>query len=285
MRLTVKQLDRYVNEFRFTTGPIYIGRHVNSQIFLPGRAVSRQHAVIYATNDGKWMVEDLASANKTLLNDQEIQKAEIQNGDLLRITDFTIEVKLEDSTDIDMPIHLEDTLAPAGAMQIIVRRPAAEHAPAIKFPAKRMSDFAQATEAICKADTLDEMIGILLRIATTQFSAWHCWCALRPQPEGPMTYHAGKKRDGLSVELADIKFGDKITEAIDKGQFLLMPRIPAKIREQRIQSVMIAPVMSRGGCFGVIYIDNAPDHEHYTISDLDYLILLAIHTAVILENF
>jgi GAF domain-containing protein len=170
-------------------------------------------------------------------------------------------------------------------MQVIVRRPDAEHAPAIRFPAKRISDFALATETICKADSLDEIVHALLRIAATQFLSWHCWCALRGRPDGPMTCHAGKQRDGRSVELSDIRFSDKITEAIDTGRFLLIPRVPAQRREERMQSVMIAPIMDQAGCFGVIYIDNAPDHEHYTISDLDYLILLAIHTAVILENF
>jgi len=64
MRLVVKQNERTINEFRFNKGPIYIGRHTNSQVFLPGRAVSRQHAVIFKTYEGKWILEDLDSANK-----------------------------------------------------------------------------------------------------------------------------------------------------------------------------------------------------------------------------
>ena len=65
MRLVVKQGDRTVNELQFEKGPIYIGRHSNSQVFLPDKTVSRQHAVIYNTKDGQWVVEDLESANKT----------------------------------------------------------------------------------------------------------------------------------------------------------------------------------------------------------------------------
>ena len=52
-----------------------------------------------------------------------------------------------------------------------------------------------------------------------------------------------------------------------------------------IHSAMIAPVMGQAGCFGALYIDNDMSHEHYTLSDLDYLMLIAIHTAAILENF
>jgi hypothetical protein len=47
---------------------------------------------------------------------------------------------------------------------------------------------------------------------------------------------------------------------------------------------MIAPIMGPAGCFGVIYVDNSPDQGHYGLSDLDYLMLITIHTAAVLEK-
>ena len=41
---------------------------------------------------GKWVVEDLNSANKTFLNDNVIHKAELNDDDVVRIADFSIEV-------------------------------------------------------------------------------------------------------------------------------------------------------------------------------------------------
>jgi len=286
MRLVVKQNDRTVNEFRFGTGPIYIGRHTHSQIFLPDRAVSRQHAVIFSTQGEKWMVEDLDSANKTYLNDQAVHKVEIKTGDILRIVDFTIEIDLESDIDVDKTIHLEDTLIPGvRESQIIIRRPDSEYDPDVRLPAKRVKDFMRATEAICKADSPDQLLQALLSITLRQLTAFHSWCALRNQPTGPMTAHAGKRRDGQLVELDEIKLKEKITQAVEEKQFFLLPQIPAQTEEQRIRSAMIAPIIDPTGCFGVLYVDNAMDHEHYTLSDLDYLMLLAIHTAAILENF
>jgi pSer/pThr/pTyr-binding forkhead associated (FHA) protein len=298
MRLVVKQGNRLVNEFTFAKGPIYIGRHMHSQIFLPGRAVSRQHAVIFNTQDGKWMAEDLDSANKTYLNNNLIRKAEIKTGDILHITDFTIEINLEGNTGTGKAIDLEDTLikttygsedtlvtAPR-EMQIIVRRLDAEHAPDIKLPAKRTKDFVQATEVICKANGIDEVLRGLLDIAARQFKPYHTWCALRNQTTGPMTCHAGKKRGGETVQLSEIKLNEKIIEAVEKGRSLLLPRIPPQIEEdEKIRSAMIVPIVGQAGCFGVLYVDNDMAHEHYSLSDLDYAVLLAIHTAGILENF
>ena len=293
MRLVVKQDNRTLNEFQFTEGPIYIGRRSSSQIFLPDSTISKQHAVIYNTHDGKWMVEDLNSANKTYLNDEEIHKVEIKNGDVLRIAHFTIEINLEDDTDADAggPTHLEDTLHLEATLttpphEIVVRKPDAGHAPAMRLAAKRITDFSQATEAISKANNLDELLLTLLDTTLKQFSAFHVWCALRNEPAGPMTCHAGKKRTGQSVELSELKLNEKITQAVEKGQFLVMPRVSAQVEEEeRIRSAMIAAIMDPAGCHGVLYVDNAMVHEHYSLSDLDYLILLSIHTAAVMKNF
>ena len=303
MRLVVKRNGETVNEFRFSKGPIHIGRHAHSQVFLPDRAVSRQHAVIFVAQGGKWVVEDLDSANKTYLNKEAIDKAEIKTGDCLHIADFTIEITLEADIDADKAIHLEDTLisapgklkhAPtASARGITVRRPDVEDAPDITLPAKRIKDFLQATETICKANGLDEVLKALLSITSRQFGAYHVWCALRNQPTGPMTSHAGRRRDGQTVDLGEIKLNKEITEAIDKKEFLLLTQAPAQTEDegphlagtQKIRSAMIAPIMDPAGCFGVLYIDNAADQESYSLSDLDYAVLLAIHTAAIVENF
>ncbi|MBA7716528.1 hypothetical protein ES703_125601 [subsurface metagenome] len=286
MRLVVKKGNSIVSELQFDSGPIYIGRHSNSQVFLPDRTVSRQHAVIFTTQDGKWMAEDLDSANKTYLNDEAIHKAEIKTGDCLRIADFTVEVNLEDFAEAEKPIHVEDTLTTATRdSQIIVRRLDVEHAPDITLPAKRAQDFLQATEAICRANGLDEVLQVLLNIILRQFGAYHTWGALRNQATGPMTCHAGRGRDGQTVELSEIKLNEKINQAVEKGQFLLLPQVSAQIEDEKIRSAMIAPIIDPTGCFGVLYVDNAADREQYSLSDLDYLMLLAIHTAAILENF
>jgi len=290
MRLVVKQKDGPVREFQFTKGPISIGRADNSSVFLPDRTVSKQHAVISATEDGKWMVEDMDSANKTYLNDQATHKAEIKTGDCLQITDFTIEIDLEDKKEDDKKAQQEDTVTLEASLatpphEIVVRKPDAGHAPAMRLAAKRLTDFSQATETICEVNNLEELLLTLLNITLKQFSAFHVWCALREQPSGPMTYHAGKKRDGQAVQLSDLKLSDKINQAVEKGQSLVLPRVAADIEEKaRIRSAMIATIKRSAGCFGVLYVDNAMVHEHYSLSDLDYLMLLAIHTAAVLKK-
>lgn len=294
MRLIVKKSGRIINEFSFDSGPVYIGRYKYNQVFLPDLSVSRQHAAIFTTLDGKWVVEDMDSANRTFLNGEGIQKSELKTGDVLRISDFTIEIDLETTPAAVKPIHLEDTLVPESQnvkahseypKDIIIRKPELEHAPDIRLPAGRIRDFIQATELICRADGMEELLKTILNIILGQLKATQAWCALRDQPEGPMAYQEGKKRNGTTLMLSEIAINQKVTEAIGKNEFILLPRISSGQENETIQSAMIAPLIDPSGCFGVLYAANSANEEHYSLGDLDYLMLLAIHTAAIVENF
>ncbi len=297
MRLVVKKGDSIINELQFGAGPVNIGRHADSQVFLPNKTVSRYHAVLYSTQEGSWMIEDLDSVNKTFLNGTPVHKSAIKSGDTIRIVEFNIDINLADETIAGEPINLDDTLITAiddsaethhndpFEPKIVVRRTDSGRAPDIKLPVSRTAAFAHAAEAICKANDLDGVLKVLLTITLKQFSAGHVWAALRNKASGSMEVHAGKSRGGQSVTLEHLRLKDKINETIDKQQFLLVSRIPTKRGEQPIHSALIAPVAGEGGCFGVLYIDNDMAHQRYDISDLDYLMLLAIHTSTIVENF
>jgi len=71
---------------------------------------------------------------------------------------------------------------------------------------------------------------------------------------------------------------------LDEAANLLRAR-DRGINTPRVPPAMIAPIMDPSGCFGVLYVDNAGEKQYYTLSDLDYLMLLAIHAAAIVETF
>jgi GAF domain-containing protein len=286
MRLVVKKEDRLINEMRFTRGPIYIGRQAGSQVFLPDRAVSRQHAVIYTSKEGDWVVEDLDSPNKTYLNEDAIHKAAIHSGDTLRIADFVIEVNLENAVTDEQPINLQDTILHAtDEQQRIVRKPDAEDAPFIRIPARRARDFSQVAVAICKARTPEQMLLPLVEVLLKQFSAFHVWAALRKSPAGPMTTHAGRKRTTEAVALSEIALHEAITRAVDKHEYILLPRLTMQTGPNLIRSAMIVPMLASTDCHGVMYVANSTDHEHYSLAELDYLILIGLQAAAMTRTF
>lgn len=285
MRLVVKKEDRLINEMRFTRGPVYIGRQMGSQVFLPDRAVSRQHAVLYISKDGDWVAEDLDSPNKTYLNDAAIHKAVIHNGDKLRIGEFIIEVNLENGASDEQPINLQDTiLHTSSELQTLIRRPDAEDAPVIRIPARRARDFSQAVCAICKTRSHDQLLTQLLEILLKQFSAYHAWVALRKDPTGPMTTHGGRKRTTEAVQLSAITLHETITRAVDKHEYTLLPRLTIKTGGDPVHSAMIAPLLAGTDCYGVLYVANSTEHERYSLTDLDYLIFIAMQAAAVGRN-
>ncbi len=286
MRVVIKQLGNLINELTFDKGPIYMGRQAGTEVHLPHLSVSRQHAVIYSNQDGKWFAEDLGSSNKTYLNDGAIRKAEIKDGDLLRIANYTIEIHMRDDFGTGQPIDMADTLkAVVHGPQTVIRRVDAREAPDIKMPPRRGRDFIQAVANISTRHSPDQLLNALLDLIMKQFGAFHMWIGLRTETTGPMTSYTGKKRNGEELKLNDLMLQEAINNALEKNEYVLIPHVPRQKGYERIRSAIMAPVLGTKGCYGVIYADNAMDHEHYSLTDLDYLMLLSIHTGVLIERF
>jgi hypothetical protein len=286
MRVVVKQLGNLINELTFDEGPIYLGRQAGTQVHLPHLSVSRQHAVIYSTQEGKWFAEDLGSSNKTYLNDGAIRKAEIKDGDLLRIANYTVEIHLKDEFGTGRPIDMADTLkAVVHGPQTVIRKVDAKEAPDIKMPPRRAKDFIQAVANISTRRNTDELLSALLDLVMKQFGAFHLWIGLRKETTGPMAAYSGKKRSGESLRLSDLMLQEAVNNSLEKSEYVLIPHVPRQKGYERIRSAVMAPVLGTKGCYGVIYADNAMDHEHYSLTDLDYLMLLSIHTGVLIESF
>ncbi len=284
MRLLVKQSGRVINEVTFEDGPIYIGRQAGSDIFLPHRDISRQHAVIFSSEAGKWMIEDLDSSNKTFLNNEAIHKSEIKDGDVIGITECTIEVLLEErqekkrqplGTSAETRIH---------DIEKVVRRFKGLEAGPIRMPPKRAEDFAKATRAICEAGNLSNLHTKLLDIISEQFGSLGAWVGLRKKNEGPMDCQGGRRKSGETMKLTELVGQGDIAGAMENCQYVLLPQLPREILREGIRSVVIAPILRDQQCYGILYANNSKKQEHYSLEDIDYLMLLAIHTAAVMEQ-
>jgi len=285
MRLTVKRGEEQMNELRFSRGPIYVGRQIGSQIFLPDRAVSRQHTVLYTATDGKWIVEDLDSANKTYLNNEAVHKAEIKSGDVLKIADFHIEVHMEESDKQGAAVSLEDTLhATLHEPQVVLRNMEGTDAPLIRMQAKRSRDFSHAASAICKSSDMTGLVNTLLDLLFRQFGCFHAYVAVRKSPEVAMEASKARKITGEGVKLEELQLSSRINETVKNCHYVLVPRLPMQEEGDKIGSAMIAPVMCEGVCLGVLYGDSSLDHERYGLNDLDYLILISLVAGAFIRN-
>jgi CRP-like cAMP-binding protein len=69
-------------------GPTTIGRSADNTITLPDPNTSRNHAKLVFT-DGKWVVEDLGSANGILIGGQRVNRVVLKSGDIFKIGGIT----------------------------------------------------------------------------------------------------------------------------------------------------------------------------------------------------
>ena len=95
----------------------------------------------------------------------------------------------------------------------------------------------------------------------------------------------------MSEENLEIKYEKAIADGIFNGTFSQFKEQNIDLRfeeleeKERIRSAMISSIIRPAGCYGVLYVDNAMVHKHYSLSDLDYLMLIAMHTAAVLKKF
>jgi hypothetical protein len=301
MKLVVKSAHGPVSEFDFDKGPIYIGRQMGSQVFLPDVSVSRQHAVIFNTTDDKWMIEDLDSVNKTYLNGSAIHKAQVRDGDEIVIADFHISVELAAQPEPDTaeaeptaqppsqqsggPVHMEDTmLAVHHDVDTVHRRLDGKYAEQIRLPVSRFGDMARATATLCHAKNINELHRVTLTLAMRQLQAYNVWVAVRRDIGGRMDQQGGRNVSTMMVNRSELVMGQLIADAIDKGMCQMIHQLPRHISDGKIRSVIAVPVMYEENCYGVIYVENSTDHEHYTMEDMDYLILLSIPIGAVIAR-
>ncbi|HOK96395.1 MAG TPA: FHA domain-containing protein [Anaerohalosphaeraceae bacterium] len=289
MRLFISLGQSSVNELKFDQGPVYVGRQMGSQVFLPDKAVSRQHAVFYTTKDGNWVIEDLGSSNKTYLNSHPIHKSELKHNDVVRIADFLIRVSLEPDEDQNRRNELEDTLtvehtAVARDLHTVERNFDALDAPPVKFAVKRIKQYHEAIELISKATKLDMLYKNLMDLLFRQFIAKHVWMAFRKAPAGPMDIEGGRQITTEHIDRTDLAVPASLAEALAGNKYLLIHQLPRQIIARGIRSVMITPILTAHTCHGVIYVANSTDHPHYSLAEMDYLILLSIHVAYCIEK-
>ena len=286
MRLTVKQNDRLVNQNHFIKGPIYIGRHSQSRIFLPNQSVSRQHAVVFLTDKGQWMIKDLQSANKTYVNGKAVMETSLRSGDHITVGDYTIDVDLENGGQASQLIHLEDTHAPVSRQpQLIARELDNKLAPAIRIPARRAMDLHELLRKVAHGGNSAETLKILIDVLIDQFQAYRVWCAFRYDPEGYTEEEGGRTNTGESFELKLEAIKKLIEQACQKRQYILLSHIKQQSSQPGQQSAIIAPILAQDRVFGEIYLDSKPDCDPFNMSDLDYAMLMAISLSVIIKKF
>ena len=92
LKIELKFKDKVLKQIETDKNEITIGRSANNDIQIDNLAVSTKHARIIK-RPGHYTVEDLKSTNGTLLNDKQIQKANLSPNDIVTIGKHNLQIK------------------------------------------------------------------------------------------------------------------------------------------------------------------------------------------------
>jgi pSer/pThr/pTyr-binding forkhead associated (FHA) protein len=83
--------------------PVTIGRSRRADVVIPDSLLSRVHAEIRRNSVGRFEIVDNESTNLTIVNDQDIDSAELRTGDRILLGETEIAVIVDDA-----PVSLHD---------------------------------------------------------------------------------------------------------------------------------------------------------------------------------
>jgi len=117
--LTIIDGPREGEIFEIGGDPVSIGREAGNAIVLRDASVSRRHCII-ESRDGSVFISDLGSLNGTLINGAKSSGTALQNGDVVKIGDFTLRYSNGLPTDRESSIAIDETefRLPANSLQI-----------------------------------------------------------------------------------------------------------------------------------------------------------------------
>ena len=108
--------------FPLSSTRITLGRDTDNVIQLPDDQVSKHHAVIHRAKDN-WAIEDLQSRNGLFINGKRTVRAELKEGDRIRIGPFEFTFETHITSADFVPSHIIDVSTHIGHPTMIARRP------------------------------------------------------------------------------------------------------------------------------------------------------------------
>jgi serine phosphatase RsbU (regulator of sigma subunit) len=259
------------------SGPeVIIGRQTGAQIQLEGQKVSRNHARVVRQGDD-FCIEDLHSANGTLLNGKRLQtSAPLRLHDEIGIGSYVIRFDNGDAPP-DYTIKARTVANTANAE--LFRGDAARK---LQVILQMSSDLGRFLET-------DQLLPQILEHLFALFPQAERGLVVLLEPEGPVVRaikHRGRvDKAGFSVSI--------VGHVTSEGVGILAEDLPADSRFAEAQSVLslgirsliCAPLRTKSGkSIGVLQLDRAAHQNGFTPDDLNLLTAVGLQSSVALEN-
>jgi len=268
-----------------------IGRDAQNTICLADRTVSRFHARIIQEG-ATWLVSDLGSRNRTVLNGEAVQREELSHMDEIRLGNVVLVFFEDEATDMDALIQgregepeVTETISVEKLRQL--KDMAASSREELSVAYRRLVSLLEFGQEAANARSIPTLFDLLTGTARQALEADRVVPILEGQEGALLPYI--RSGGGFDEEVRDVGISTATVERCrTQGAAVLSHGSSVGPRKASgttgIASIACAPLAMGEQLKGVIYCDRVRRRRRFTKEDLQYLCLLAAQTAVAIEN-
>jgi adenylate cyclase len=268
-------------------GDTIVGRAENCDLRIGEASLSRWHACFTVT-DSTCVLADVGSRNGTFVNNVQITKTEVHDGDHIHLGDFAahLEVSAADQFKI---IERATATFPYTLDRKVDDKPEAQPTIDARRLLTLISDMSQ---SLAKNQPLANILEEVVRLAADSTNAERAFLILKDEKTGALVPRVGRTRDkGTSKPQQGAVSRTVLTRVMQERVAMLASNTQtdpnANAWQTRslmnIGSFMCAPLWSQDATIGAIYLDTSITAE-FLPADLELLVAFSNYAAVAIEQ-
>jgi adenylate cyclase len=280
---------------RLADGETLAGRALDCDIVLAHPTVSRQHAR-FQVRAGRCFLRDVGSRHGTYRNGELVSRAELRQGDVLRLGELRIDVG---EAPVD-GVVLSDGHAHVSEASVVVAagaRPGAALTVERAMPTGEPPDVQRLLAALAdigatlvRSVSLTEILDRVVALTFDLTGAERVFVMLTDERTGELVPRVARCRDGstprgasISRTIARIVMTDRVGLLASDTQVDSRLDQSASIATHQIRSCMCAPLWNQSDVIGIVYVDSART-QRLTSADLNLFTALTNYAAVAIEQ-
>src|SRR5262245_24042034 len=272
-------------QHKLAVGATVVGRAASCDLVINDTSVSRRHAQV-AVADGTCAVTDLGSRNGTYVNGDQIEKAQLRDGDRLVLGEVQLRLRCAAASNI---IVTEDDAALS--MGPVIKRavgpdsPSAVHTAATVDAPRLLKLLTDISRTLVGTQPIDEVLGQVVDSAFESTKATRALLLLYDETAGVLVPRVVRHREGtrgstrISRTILDQVLKDRVSMLALNAQIDPRLDMSQSIRTLDIRSFMCAPLWHDREIIGVLYVDN-PQGDKFTAEDLDLFTAFSNYAAI-----
>jgi len=310
LELSIRTGEKKGRAYSLTDRVVFIGRDPSNTITLPDLRVSRSHASV-SPHGSEWFIEDLGSANGTLVNNRPVHRQVLRPGDEIRLGNTVLEF----TSFLDEEETCEDLKEPAPLVRLASDQDSTDGSTvALAIPPQGVdsllslpheAELSTLQKAYLRLAIIYQLINDLVSVTDLKelmdrtairvleiLKADRATMMLVDDQSGELLPRATHQRNGLSC-LDKAGFSRTISRRVfETGESILTSDAMKDARFQksdsiilnRIRSTLCVPIKTKDRMLGIIHVDTLRTGMGFSQEDLELLAAMGHQIGIAVEN-